>query len=151
MVTEDYVSFETAKLLKEKGFDAYCTKFYNNLNQDRTFELYNAQQLERASAVSNKTLDDYLPTLQVKSIGYAAPTLQMAMKWLRKNFNMNPVPYATNIGWYFEVFDLAQRDITGCALLYEVGIPSKEYTFDTYEEACEAAIKYCVENLVNAE
>jgi len=24
MITEDYVSFETAKLLKEKGFDEYC-------------------------------------------------------------------------------------------------------------------------------
>jgi hypothetical protein len=29
MITEDYVSFETAKLLKEKGFDATCKKYYN--------------------------------------------------------------------------------------------------------------------------
>ena len=28
MATEDYVSFETAKLLKEKGFDCECSRFY---------------------------------------------------------------------------------------------------------------------------
>ena len=29
MITEDYVSFETAKLLKEKGFDEYCKSVYH--------------------------------------------------------------------------------------------------------------------------
>ena len=126
MITEDYVSSETAKLLKEKGFEQGCHTAY-----------------------FNGTLVDY--TMFGFCIGddfVYAPTLQMAMKWLRENFNMNPVPYATSIGWYFEVFDLTQKDITGCALLYDVGIPSKEDTFDTYEEACEAAIKYCLENLI---
>lgn len=28
MITEEYVSFETAKLLKEKGFNAKCFDFY---------------------------------------------------------------------------------------------------------------------------
>ena len=28
MITEDYVSFETAKLLREKGFDEPTTKSY---------------------------------------------------------------------------------------------------------------------------
>ena len=30
MITEDYVSFETAKLLKEKGFDVYVSSFYDD-------------------------------------------------------------------------------------------------------------------------
>lgn len=29
MITEDYVSFETAKLLKEKGFDEVCCLLEN--------------------------------------------------------------------------------------------------------------------------
>ena len=29
MIKEDYVSFETAKLLKEKGFDILVHTFYN--------------------------------------------------------------------------------------------------------------------------
>lgn len=28
MITEDYISFEVAKLLKEKGFDAECDYLY---------------------------------------------------------------------------------------------------------------------------
>ena len=129
MITEDYVSFETAKLLKEKGFSEECTGCYYK-GELNVFDLpvnYNMGN-------SDNTL--------------SAPTLQMATKWLRENFNMNPVPYATSIGWYFEVFDLTQRDITGCALLYQVGIPSKEKTFETSEEACEAGIRYCLENLI---
>ena len=30
MITEDYVSFETAKLLKEKGFDEECQEYYGD-------------------------------------------------------------------------------------------------------------------------
>lgn len=30
MITEDYVSFEVAKLLKEKGFDEPLKRFYNS-------------------------------------------------------------------------------------------------------------------------
>ncbi len=129
MIKEDYVSFEVAKLLKEKGFDEECNMAY-----------------------FNGTLVDY--TMFGFCLGgdlLYCPTIQMAMKWLREVHNINPVPYATSIGWYFEVFDLTQRDITGCALLYDIGIPSKEYTFDTYEEVCDAAIKYCLENFIKNE
>ena len=28
MITEDYISFEVAKILKEKGFDERCSGFY---------------------------------------------------------------------------------------------------------------------------
>ena len=134
MITEDYVSFEIAKLLKEKGFDENCSRSY----------------VKDKLAVSQGFNNSYYTTMY-SDASYrpvSAPTLQMAMKWLRENFNMDPVTYATSIGWYFEVFDLTQRDITGCALLYQVGIPSKECTFDTYEEACEAGIMYCLENLI---
>ncbi len=36
MVKEDYVSYETAKLLKEKRFDGMCLSMY--LTQNRTVE-----------------------------------------------------------------------------------------------------------------
>jgi hypothetical protein len=32
MITEDYVSFETAKLLKEKGFNERCNRVYQGPN-----------------------------------------------------------------------------------------------------------------------
>lgn len=134
MITEDYVSFETAKLLKEKGFEGENRDWY-------IMEGF-IEEIGVDDGVDPTAHEDIFNNV------IPAPTLQMAAKWLRENFNMNPVPYATSIGWYFEVFDLTQRDITGCALLYQVGIPSKEKTFETSEEACEAGIRYCLENLI---
>ena len=82
--------------------------------------------------------------------GYTKPSISLyvAMKWLRKVHNIMVSPYALSIGYYFEIFDLTTRDITGCKPLYQVGIPSKEYVLNTYEEACESGIKYCLENLI---
>jgi hypothetical protein len=144
MTTEDYVSFETAKLLKEKGFESdECIAIY---------DLGDGNAFIRDSGIFDNGPEDYLEFQwgeEWKRFGYyLAPTLQMATKWLKENFNIAPVPYATSLGWYFEVFDLTQRDITGCALLYQVGIPSKEDTFNTFEEAWDASIRYCLENLI---
>ena len=52
MITEDYVSFEIAKLLKEKGFDELCYQKYDDegylsfnhvgyINSDKQREKYN--------------------------------------------------------------------------------------------------------------
>ena len=135
MITEDYVSFKTAKLLKEKGFDEPCA-----------LTEFDTDAYKKWMETAPKPI--MLNAESEKPFRYSIPSIYVAMKWLRENFNMNPVPYATSIGWYFEVFDLTQRDVTGCALLYQVGIPSKEKTFKTCEEACEAGIRYCLENLI---
>ena len=74
MITEDYVSFETAKLLKEKGFDEFTTMVYNQ-NED---------------FMPNGTIVDAYQTF------YSAPTLQTAMKWLRETYKLHIItlPYA---------------------------------------------------------
>jgi hypothetical protein len=60
MITEDYVSFETAKLLKEKGMDASCFNHYvQKNNNDGTSE------------------------------AVTVCTLQMAMKWLRETYDID--------------------------------------------------------------
>lgn len=62
MITEDYVSFETAKLLKEKGFD--CSS-YSHYRLDNG-ELYRFN----TNCSTNIKSNDYI----------TAPTIQMAMK-----------------------------------------------------------------------
>lgn len=124
MITEDYVSYETAKTLKEKGFDWECNVAY-----------------------FNETLVDY--TMFGFCLGgdlFYCPTLQMAMKWLREVHNIHISIYVFN------------RDLpVGDKALYTCDIATKEQSSkdghlrlasDTYEEACEAAIKYCLENLI---
>ena len=73
MVTEDYVSFETAKLLKEKGFDADIDLWYNS--DGEIFHLYHYDY----NAIK------YFACVQ-------CPTLQMATKWIQKTFNIVIIP-----------------------------------------------------------
>ena len=122
-IQEDYVNFETAKLLKEKGFDE-CPLF----RYDDCGELW-------VQGGYNKTLKWHFP----------APTLQMAMKWLREVHNIfiaiEPHMYDyINEKNSSYVASLWQGDN------YYENITSKDYP--TYEAACEAAIKYCLENLI---
>ena len=133
MIIEDYISFETAKLLRKKGFNGLCTAYYDCFTTDNFH-------------CGNEPTDFNSIDTKIRNI-VAAPTLQMVMKWLRETHNINPVPYALSLGWTFEVFDLSNRDITGCKKLYSMDIPSKSEVYNTYEQACEAAIKYCLENL----
>ena len=129
-ITEDYVSFEIAKLLKEKGFNEGCMYYYPD------------SHTQLISYMDCKQSDMFGPEACI------APTLQMAMKWLREVHNIIISPYALSLGYYFEIFDLTNRDITGCKPLYIVGIPNKEEVLNTYEKACDVAIKYCLENLI---
>ncbi len=71
MITEDYVSIETAKLLKEKGFDGKCSCYY--FFKDK-------EQFEESLSHWNWN-DGY-------TFRYSAPTLQMAMKWLEEKYGV---------------------------------------------------------------
>ena len=125
MITEDYVSFETAKLLKEKGFNPIeCGMYYSITTGKRTTEL--------------------LTSL------IACPTLQMAMKWLREVHCIfigislceryeNKMDNDTTIMFFFELLNLKEKQAINGFF--------QEYTH-TYEEAVEAALKYSLENLI---
>ena len=125
MTTEDYVSYETVKLLKEKGFDAECKKYYN---LKMLTNLYYGCEYVR-----NKDLKDEDDCI--------APTLQMAMKWLREGHKLHVDIDPSEGDWNPTVITL--KDWT-CAVKFGDNIPIQ----DSYEQACEAAIKYCLENLI---
>jgi hypothetical protein len=131
MITEDYVSFETAKLLKEKGFTENC--------------------LMRYSKVGDLVEEAYKFNWNFQTIDYSAPTLQMACKWLRIKHNIHIEPHIVktkcSYGYmpnYINLKELKQH------------FPFDEFDFSnadkyvciTYDKACETAIKYCLENLI---
>lgn len=125
MITEDYVSFEVAKLLKEKGFgfDAYVRSYYEK-DKYRTKEEFS----------TGNALWNY----NISSFRYSAPTLQMAMKWLREVHNIAIETEWEHL-WYAYIKPMTSK-------------PSEQDYYQCesskYEEACEAAIKYCLENLI---
>lgn len=130
MITEDYVSFETAKLLKENGFDEPCGCFYDTENDDVSI-------VNEWMDISNSELEG------VEFTRYSAPTLQMAMKWLREVHDYN-----------IEIDTIGQKSkntLSWRSVIYnlENGIEYyREETFKSYEEAAEATIKYCLEELI---
>lgn len=124
MITEDYVSFETAKLLKDKGFPQgtfRCHYIIDGNSHYKSFE-------------NRCGFGDY---------DIIAPTLQIAMKWLREVHNI-----------YIEITPSSKTN-EFIVDSYRIDIVTKTFDtiyvssgYDTYEQACEAAIKYCLENLI---
>ena len=122
MIKEAYVSFEIAKLLKEKGFD------------ECIFEFYEGDKIKYARNEEGFRLSE-LP-----DIYYPHITHQTACAWLREqgvymsidtvisssgNIYFNIDTYSKNSGWNHPV------DF-----------------HDSYEDAVETALKYSLENLI---
>ena len=117
MITEDYCSFEVAKLLKKKGFITPCDWLYCS---DGTFGHRNS--------------------LWDKEM-FPAPTHQMAMKWLReKQIYIRIIEDTFGKSFRFEVYSKNPN------VIVNYYIPN--YYIDTYEDTVEAALKYCLENLI---
>ena len=150
MIKEDYVSFEIAKLLKEKGFREWCdmcyspSLYYNGdiLDVDEESELKASGEWDETKARWIHTLYSFNCNNEQYEGVYAAPTLQMAMKWLREVHNI-----FVNID-YSHICE--QFKYTIC--LKDSSLRERDahvdYIYKTYEEACEAAIKYCLEFLI---
>ena len=128
MIQEAYVSFETAKLLKEKGFDELCHSHYDMINRHRLNE--NGFHWENS---------DY-DTIGIKKI--ACPTQQMAMCWLREVHHVAITLHSTSLVSGAFLY----KPFINCYGKYLDYIDNVEYP--RYEEACEAAIKYCLEHLI---
>ena len=141
-ITEDYVSFEVAKLLKEKGFDVYG---------DGSFGSEIKIWMEYSPFGKIRDVSSSRPSIK----GYPAPTLQMAMKWLREKYNLFIEIQCYGCGaneeahfeFSFVVSEFMQFDNKICTT---VGLKEKKAKsqHNTYEEAVEAACVYCLENLI---
>ena len=125
MITEDYVGFETAKLMKEKGFD--LSEFHGKWAID----------------YDNIPRDEDTPEGEIIIAEWQYPliTLQMAMKWLREKHDIFIEISVDNVlkdkGYQWALYYNSTKEIT----------PYADWE-NSYEEACEAAIKYCLENLI---
>ena len=135
MIQEQYVSFKTGKLLKEKGFDEECYHTYHPVEDTMNVVRYHTMSTQK-----NSTLEDKSEC--------SAPTQSLAMRWLREVHNIvlsiNPNDHDGTIKWRIEAYKVYLKN--DC-LLHEGKIIWNAF-LPNYEEACEAAIKYCLENLI---
>jgi hypothetical protein len=129
MVTEDFVSFETAKLLKEKDFDV-------ETEHDMWYVVEKFSTGCHWNSCTYKVGD--ITREYDEKCCIAMPTLQMAMKWLRDVHNLLIV---IDKGENFYAWQLEDNE-NGSYVGEVVGECS------SYEEACEEGIKYCLKNLI---
>lgn len=136
-IKENYVSFETAKLLKEKGFN-WPTYIYWDLT------------IESKTPVIGVTTEpkDFNHKWQIFALPISCPTLQMAMKWLREvhylyiQVMLDSYACGGHTGYYVVI----QNTTSDFEMMLQDALDSVFY--DTYEQACETAIKYCLESLI---
>ena len=134
MITENYVSFEVAKLLKEKGFEE---ETYGNYYLGGKFD----GKFEESSKVNwNKFFKTPI----------AAPTQQMAMKWLRLTHKiyiqaLAPV-YDMDCAELGVTYNVVITNLANQCLAFDT--PLEDIEYDSPEEAHEAALKYCLKNLI---
>lgn len=148
-ITEDYCSFEIAKLLKEKGFDWPQSPFYSEQDMDEWMQ-------ENSYIVQNP---DYNPDIPFDSetITMVAPHISqsLALKWLREVKKIHISLYA--------VSDLPEEGYIPEKITYTYNIlDAKEPfhffddyddiinppQFNSYEQAVEAVLLYILKNLI---
>lgn len=126
MIEEAYVSFETAKMLKEKNFDLKANHIYRE----------NGKYCCLTESVYYNSI--------VSKNEYTAPSQSIVMRWLREVFHLYIITnliidFGGKLYWDYSIDTVVNTD--------RVSSISTDI-FDSYEEAVEAAIKYCLENLI---
>lgn len=128
IIKEDYVSFEIAKLLKEKGFNCLCNAYYDCFT---TNNFHSGCEPTDFNSIDTR----------IRKI-VSAPTLQMAMRWLRDIHNIIIEPESVWNGkkWEYLLFVITPQNADS---------PYYEHNpYKSYEECVETSIKYSLENLI---
>ena len=139
---EDFVTFEIAKKLKEKGFREDCIAYYHTDGE----LIYNRDEYRGGDYKSLLNSYNSLPKNPIGCEQIDAPTISQVLKWLRegKKFVISILPAS---------FDKT----TSLSNYYYVVYNIKEYFWDRYEypqsfgtyEECELrAIEYVLDNLI---
>lgn len=130
MENKDYVSLETAKLLKEVGYDGQCLCFYSTIpsklrsnNPLWTFEISTLKCSYNITPHTPHIID--------------APHLYKAQKWLREVHKM--------------YISIDYNCVYPCMWSYDIyKIPINDKMFETYEQALDAAIQEACNLIINS-
>jgi|688.fasta_scaffold1560923_1 hypothetical protein len=115
---EELITFETAKLAKEKGFDEICYYLHHPL-----YGVVDNSKYHKNSKlnVSDKDKTEYV----------TAPTQSLLQKWLREVHNIHPEIHNLSIKWWL---NLKEIDSDNAALFISDN-------YNSYEEALEIGLQ----------
>ena len=127
MIEESYVSFDTAKMLKEAGFDARCYVQYSDIGVQWD-----------STSPSNFNADDW---------AYSCPTQALAARWLREAHGIHVViteeAYTNGINYLWQVLIYNPLSVD-CWDNKSTGMYGDNGEYKTYEEALEAGLQEAI-------
>lgn len=125
----EFVSFQIAKNLKEKG--------YPQLKKG-TFAMYNEEgewfSLSRNLDEFEYCFDDF------DEHDFVAPTISQVLKWLREEKGIHITICVCGEGWFYEVINIS----SGKSLVEDY----EDDMIQSYEEATLTGIKYVLNNVI---
>lgn len=124
MVEEQFVSFDTARMLKEAGFDVPTRKYYEVDDDGEATRLFDHGTYDHNRFGYKE---------------YSCPTQALASRWLRETHH-----YAICV-WFskdHEKWFYAHGDMDNMAFDTDYNI--SEFIFDSYEEAFEAGLQEAI-------
>lgn len=149
---EDFVNFEIAKTLKEKGFKEECLAYYTS-----EYTLYNNmvvlcddKYLEVAEIDYNECLTSNNSVRENKDNNICdAPTISQVLKWLREEKKISiEVSIHCSLKWMCGIYDFSDG-IADFTQYGNNGIDDTVYIlYDSYEQAALASIEYVLDNLI---
>ena len=155
-MNEELISFETAKLAREKNFD--CNTFYNYDNKGKKFpnsctpssmnpdiyrDYYSCGEVDSDFLCRNSfyTIWKNKPTKQCRV--FLAPTQSLLQRWLREIHNFEVLIYCNASGWIWDINRAYSKNNlsggTGIKWSEESG-PNGAGQWETYEEALEQGL-----------
>ena len=125
-MNEQLISFETAKLAKEKGFNITCKYFYKE-------KYINAIEYE---VVHDGHLEaNWNENFKYSPAECSAPTQSLLQKWLRENYKIIvSINVMSDLNYYSLLIDINENKL-------DLKNQSKNRWFNTYEEALEDGLQ----------
>ena len=128
MIEEQFVSFDTAKMLKEAGFDVPCISQY----MQNGFK-WNGVRLNKVN------FNEY------ESV-FSCPTQALAARWLREAHHYAVCVWysAEDEKWFYAYGNLDN-------MMFDEEYSISDLIYDSYEQALEAGISFTLKNLISNE
>ena len=130
---EDFVTFEIAKKLKEKGFSLEKTEIYGKFDSDGLFhpQLY----------------FNYIETMDCDEI--IAPTISQVLKWLRKEKKISIEPgIHCSLKWVCGIYGFNDGIDDFTPYSNDVIDDTVCILYESYEQAVLSGIEYSLDNLI---
>lgn len=134
---KDFIPFEIAIKLREKGFREECIAYYHTDGE----LLYNRDQYRGGNYKSLLRSYNSLPKNPIGCEQIDAPTISQVLKWLREEKKIHITVEIDNNGWYYTVSPNVRLKNSKLKI---ISFENKE----SYEQATLVGIQYILYNLI---